>query len=118
MTHPSPKPEGETRKNMSDTVFNEALELAAWYEGQGDGVGLRAAEEIRSRKRMPKLHDIDDDLWIATLEYVDAQVATMRKFESLALDWNNKKRLQMAMEVAQYPQRLRNMRAKEAIHET
>lgn len=56
-----------------------------------------------------KLLNIDSDLWDATLTYVAAQVETMRKFEALPKDWNSTREYDLAMRVAQYPQKIRNM---------
>jgi len=61
-----------------------------------------------------KILDIDDDLWATTVEYVKSQVEIMRKYESLPADWSETREFSLAREVAQYPQRLRNMCLREA----
>ena len=55
---------------------------------------------------------IDEDLWIATTEYVLAQVATMRKYGDLARDWDEKMQNDTIQKVAEYPQKIRNMTSK------
>jgi hypothetical protein len=60
---------------------------------------------------MKKRIQIDDDLLVAATEYVEAQLATMRKFES-APNLTEEAYDELVYKCAKYPQELRNLTTK------
>lgn len=59
---------------------------------------------------MSRRIDIDFDLWVATGEYVDKQIAVMHKYGNGPIaEWGDEMRDYTIYAVAVYPQKLRNL---------